>query len=212
MHDVLGQQLSVIVAQAATTRRVSADRPEATADALGSIESVGRDALSALRRELGLLRVDRERDDPGSATWLDRLDEMVDRVRRAGLPVELVVRGVPRSLPAEVELTAFRTVQEALTNSLRHSAHTPVTVTLAFDAAALDIDVADSDDDDSPPDVGRAGHEPPVNGHVIGYGLAGMRQRVEMLGGRVTAGVSGSGKFRVRARLPVAPQTERSAG
>jgi signal transduction histidine kinase len=208
MHDVLGQQLSVIVAQAATTRRVSADRPQATADALGSIESVGRDALSALRHELGLLRVDRDRGDPGPAAGLDRLDELVDQVRRAGLPVELVVRGVRRSLPAEVELTAFRTVQEALTNSLRHSALAPVTVTLTFDAEALDIDVADSGADDSSPDVGSAGQEPPVDGS----GLVGMRQRVEMLGGRLTAGFSGNGTFRVRAWLPVAPHTERSAG
>jgi signal transduction histidine kinase len=99
-------------------------------------------------------------------------------------------------------------VQEALTNSLRHSALAPVTVTLTFDAEALDIDVADSGADDSSPDVGSAGQEPPVNGS----GLVGMRQRVEMLGGRLTAGFSGNGKFRVRAWLPVAPHTERSAG
>ncbi|MET0764160.1 MAG: histidine kinase [Blastococcus sp.] len=207
MHDVLGQQLSVIVAQAATTRRVLADRPEATVDALGSIESVGRDALSGLRRELGLLRVDR---GPSSPAGLDRLGALLDQVRGAGLPVELVVLGDPRPLPAEVELTAFRTVQEALTNSLRHSAHTPVAVTLTYDADALHIDVAESGDSDPPgqaPDRRSAEQDPPTGG----YGLLGMGQRVEMLGGRLTAGFQEGGGFRVRARLPVAAQAGRSA-
>ena len=206
MHDVLGQQLSVIVAQAATTRRVHVDRPQATADALDSIESVGRDALSALRRELGLLRVDREAPDPG--TGLDRLDVLIDQVRRAGLPVQLVVLGDRRPLPADVELTAFRTVQEALTNCLRHSALTPVTVTLAFDSEALDVEVADSAAGDRRPAPRGAGQEPPGDG----FGLIGMRQRVELLGGRLTAGFGAGGRFRVHARLPVAPPARRSAG
>ena len=215
MHDVLGHQLSVIVAQAATTRRVFADRPEATADALGSIESVGRDALSGLRRVVGLLRVDRERPDRSSPAVLDRLGELMEQVRGAGLPVELVVLGAPRRLPAEVELAAFRIVQEALTNSLRHSGRTRVTVTLTFGADALDIDVDD---------VGGNGHrqlvpdEPgpdersPVEGSPVGgYGLVGMRQRVEMLGGLLAAGPDAREGFRVSARLPVAERAGRSA-
>jgi signal transduction histidine kinase len=215
MHDVLGHQLSVIVAQAATTRRVFADRPEATADALGSIESVGRDALSGLRRVVGLLRVDRERPDRSSPAVLDRLGELMEQVRGAGLPVELVVLGAPRRLPAEVELAAFRIVQEALTNSLKHSGRTRVTVTLTFGADALDIDVDD---------VGGNGHRQlvpdergpdersPVEGSPVGgYGLVGMQQRVEMLGGLLAAGPDAREGFRVSARLPVAERAGRSA-
>jgi signal transduction histidine kinase len=209
MHDVLGHQLSVIVAQAATTRRVFADRPQATADALGSIESVGRDALSGLRRVVGLLRVDRERPDRSSQPGLDRLGALVEEVRRAGLPVELVVLGVSRRLPAEVELNAFRIVQEALTNSLRHSGRTRVTVTLTYGDDGLDIDVTDA---------GGIGHPRPVPGARDpgdgspegGYGLAGMRQRAEMLGGGMAAGPDGEEGFRVTARLPMAERPEPS--
>ena len=138
MHDVLGHQLSLIVAQASTTRRVFADRPEATAEALGSIEAVGRDALSGLRRVVGLLRADRGRP-PG----VDGLDALVGQLGRAGLPAQLVVHGTQRPLAAEVELTAFRIVQEALTNSLRHSGRSGVTITLTYGENALDIDVTE---------------------------------------------------------------------
>jgi signal transduction histidine kinase len=205
MHDVLGHQLTVIVAQAATTRRVYAERPQATADALGSIESVGRDALSGLRRLVGMLRVDRARPDRSAPAGLDRLGALVEQVRGAGLPVELVVAGTPRRLPAELELTAFRIVQEALTNSLRHSAHTRVTVTLTYDADALEVDVADT---------GGNGHAARATDTVDGssaegYGLVGMRQRVELLGGMLVAGPDGGAGFRVRARLPVAEQAGR---
>jgi signal transduction histidine kinase len=210
MHDVLGHQLSVIVAQAATTRRVFADRPQATADALGSIESVGRDALSGLRRLVGVLRVDRERPDRSSPPGLDRLDALLEQVRGAGLTVELVVLGARRRLAAEVELTAFRIVQEALTNSLGHSARTQVTVTLTYGADVLDIDVTE------PGENGHPGPVPdlrgPVEGAPVGgYGLVGMRQRVEMLGGLLAAGPDASEGFRVRARLPVAQHAGRAA-
>jgi len=210
MHDVLGHQLSVIVAQAATTRRVFADRPQATADALGSIESAGRDALSGLRRVVGLLRVDRERPDRPSPAVLDRLGELMEQVRGAGLPVELVVHGSPRPLTDEVELAALRIVQEALTNSLRHSGRTRVTVTLTFGADALDIDVVDVGGNGHPgrvPDERSPGEGAPVGG----YGLVGMRQRVEMLGGLLAAGPDARDGFRVSARLPVAEHAGGSA-
>jgi signal transduction histidine kinase len=217
MHDVLGHQLSVIVAQAATTRRVFADRPQATADALGSIESVGRDALSGLRRLVGLLRVDRGKPDRASPAGLDRLGALVEQVRIAGLPADLVVLGSPRRLPAELELTAFRIVQEALTNSLRHSARTGVTVTLTYGADALDIDVADSGGNGHPGRVTDAVDGASVDGSSVdgssvdGYGLVGMRQRVELLGGLLAAGPDAGQGFRVRARLPVAEQAGRAA-
>jgi signal transduction histidine kinase len=205
MHDVLGHQLSLIVAQAATTRRVFADRPQATADALGSIESVGREALSGLRRVVGLLRVDREPPDRSGPPGLDRLDALVEPIRSAGLPVRLVVLGTRRRLPADVELTALRIVQEALTNSLRHSDGTLVTVTLTYRDDALDLDVTDTGGDGHPGPV-PAARRPAEGTPVAGYGLVGMRQRVEMLGGELAAGPDGARGFRVTARLPVAEQ------
>ncbi|MFL6097738.1 MAG: sensor histidine kinase [Blastococcus sp.] len=209
MHDVLGHQLSVIVAQAATTRRVHADRPQATADALGSIESVGRDALSGLRRVVGLLRVDRERPDPPDQPGLDRLGALVQEVRRAGMPVELVVLGIPRQLPEEVEQNAFRIVQEALTNSLRHSGRTGATVTLVYGDDGLDIEVTDAGGNGHP---GPAARDPGDGPPAGGFGLVGMRQRVEMLGGGLAAGADGDGGFRVRARLPVGSRPRSGPG
>jgi signal transduction histidine kinase len=141
----------------------------------------------------------------------------VEQVRIAGLPADLVVLGSPRRLPAELELTAFRIVQEALTNSLRHSARTGVTVTLTYGADALDIDVADSGGNGHPGRVTDAVEGAPVDGSSVdgssvdGYGLVGMRQRVEMLGGLLTVGPDAGRGFRVRAWLPVAEQAGRAA-
>jgi signal transduction histidine kinase len=192
MHDLLGHQLSVIVAQAAATRRVSPDRPQATTAALDSIETVGRDAISGLRRLTGLLRVDRDPPQGGRA-WLAELDAGLEQVRRAGLPVELTVEGAPRDLPADVALNALRVVQEALTNVLRHAGPTRATVVLSFRDADLGIEVHDT---------GGAGYRAPDGGSG-GHGLAGMAQRVQLLGGELTAGPDGGRGFRVRARLPV---------
>jgi signal transduction histidine kinase len=203
MHDVLGHQLSVIVAQAATARRVYADRPQATADTLGSIESVGRDALSGLRRLVGLLRVERGRPDPAPPPGLDRLGVLVEQVRRAGLAVTLVEVGDRRPLPPEVELNAFRVVQEALTNSIRHGGRTAVTVTVTYRKDALGIDVRDAGADDHPGPAPGTGD--PADGTALGgYGLIGMRQRLELLGGELVAGPDGGRGFRVTARLPAA--------
>jgi signal transduction histidine kinase len=141
---------------------------------------------------------------------LDRLGELMEQVRGAGLPVELVVLGSPRPLTDEVELAALRIVQEALTNSLRHSGRTRVTVTLTFGADALDIDVVDVGGNGHPgrvPDERSPGEEAPVGG----YGLVGMRQRVEMNGGLLAAGPDARDGFRVSARLPVAEHAGGSA-
>jgi signal transduction histidine kinase len=202
MHDALGHQLSVIVAQAAISRRVADDRPQVATEALGDIESVGRDALSGLRRLLGVLRADRGRPDGARRPGLDRLGTLVQQVGRAGLPVELVVRGIRRRLPDDVELNAFRIVQEALTNCLKYSGRTLVTITITYGDDALDIDVADAGGTGSVERVkaGDAEDAPPVGG----FGLVGMRQRVERVGGAMTAGSDGGDGFRVSARLPVA--------
>jgi signal transduction histidine kinase len=189
VHDIVGHDISVMVAQAAAARRVLGRRPETVADSLTSIEAVGRDALDGLRRLVGLLRTEAERADRSPQPGLERLPWLLAQVERAGLPVELRIRGNPGPLPSTVELNAFRIVQEALTNALKHAGPTRAVVTLDYRTDTLDVEVRDE---------GRGPHEQPSPG----FGLTGMQQRVGMLGGDLVVGPDARG-FRVCARLPV---------
>lgn len=189
VHDIVAGGMSVVVAQAAAARRVADREARAAVDALSCIETVGRDALDGLRRLLDLLRTDGLRAQRSPPPDLRRLPWLVDQVRRAGLPVELVVRGTPRQLPATVELNAYRIVQEALTNSLRHAGPTQATVTLTYAAESLGVEVRDQ------------GHGAATSS-VPGYGLIGMRERATTLGGDLAAGPDAGEGFRVTARLP----------
>ena len=190
VHDIVAHDVSVIVAQAAAARRVLATQPQIAAEALTSIEAVGRDALDGLRRLMGLLRTDRGNSERTPQPSLDRLPALLDQVQRAGLPVDLTIRGRPGPLPATVELSAFRIVQEALTNTLKHAGPTRATVTLDYDEETLGVEVRD---------CGRG----QANPSTAGFGLIGMQQRVGMLGGELVAGPDDGRGFRVSARLPV---------
>jgi signal transduction histidine kinase len=190
VHDIVAHDVSVMVAQAGAGRRVFAARPETAADAFASIEAVGRDALDGLRRIVTLLRTDLGNVERSPQPGLERLPWLVGQVRRAGLPTDLIVRGRPRSLPATVELNAFRVVQEALTNILKHAGPTSATVVLAYGEDRLDIEVRDRG-------VGVSGTP------SAGYGLISMQQRAAMLGGVLVAGPGEDG-FVVSASLPVA--------
>ena len=189
VHDIVAHDVSVMVAQAAAGRRVFATKPQVAAEALASIETVGRDALDGLRRLVTLLRTDVEQSGRSPQPSLDRLPWLFDQVQRAGLPVTLTVRGKPRPLPATVELNAFRIVQEALTNILKHAGPTEATVTLDYDDTELRVDVRDR---------GRGSAPSPSPG----YGLISMQQRARMLGGDLVARPAEQG-FLVSARLPV---------
>ena len=189
VHDIVAHDVSVMVAQAGAARRVFATKPEVAAEALASIEAVGRDALDGLRRLVTLLRTDVEESGRSPQPSLDRLPWLLDQVRRAGLPVTLTVRGVHRALPATVELNAFRIVQEALTNILKHAGPTAAAVTLDYGDAELCVEVRDR---------GRGSAPSPSPG----YGLISMQQRARMLGGDLVAGPAEHG-FVVAARLPV---------
>jgi signal transduction histidine kinase len=189
VHDIVAHDVSVMVAQAGAGRRVFATKPEVAAEALASIEAVGRDALDGLRRLVTLLRSDLEQSGRSPQPSLDRLPWLLDQVRRAGLPVTLTVRGVSRALPATVELNAFRIVQEALTNVLKHAGPTEAAVTLDYGDAELRVEVRDR---------GRGSAPSPSPG----YGLISMQQRARMLGGDLVARPAGRG-FVVTARLPV---------
>jgi len=190
VHDIVANDINVIVAQAAAARRVLGREPEAAGTALASIETVGRDALDGLRRLLAVLRTEGAPGDHAPPT-LQRLPWLVDQVERAGLPVDLVIQGLPRVLPPVVELEAFRIVQEALTNSLKHAGPTRATVTLDYGDEFLMVDVRDQ------------GTGQPIPSPPSGYGLISMRQRAALLGGDLHAGPEPEGGFRVMAHLPV---------
>jgi signal transduction histidine kinase len=217
MHDIVAHDVSVIVAQAAAARRVLAQEPEEAARSLSSIEAVGRDALDGLRRLVSPLRTESAATDRSPQPDLDRLPWLLAQVRRAGLPVALVVRGCPAPLSAAVELNAYRIVQEALTNSLKHAGGgARATVILEYASDALSVEVHDEIGDDPlgavpaqrvrwkhaaapEPDHGRS----PAETTPVGFGLISMRQRATMLGGDFNAGPDDAGGFHVAARLPV---------
>jgi signal transduction histidine kinase len=210
VHDIIAHDVSVIVAQAAAARRVLADRPAEAEQSLRSIESVGRDALDGLRRLLSLLRTDQTARERTPQPSLERLPWLLAQVRRAGLPVSLTVRGRAGPLPATVELNAYRIVQEALTNSLKHAAPTEATVELRYGDDALTLEIRDRGREaPTPPPTApvRPTHQDtgsPGRDRGAGYGLISMQQRVAMLGGDLSAGHDGQGGFRVEARLPLA--------
>jgi signal transduction histidine kinase len=154
LHDVVAHLVSVMVVQAGAARRSMAASPDQTATALGQIESTGRQALVELRRLLGLLR-----DDDGGATdaalapqpSLANLESLAAAAREAGLPVEVTVVGEPRPLPAGVDLSAYRIVQEALTNSLRHAGPARARVRVCYGREALEVQVTDDGNSVEPP-------------------------------------------------------------
>jgi signal transduction histidine kinase len=181
LHDIVAHSVTVMLLGVRGARDVLRTRPDAAEDALAQVEASGERSLVELRRILALLRGAGEapsRPQPSLA----ELGELVAEHRAAGLPVRLQVTGEARPLPAGVELSAYRIVQEALTNAAKHAAPRSVVVTVAFRGAGLDVEVLDD---------GGAGQ-----------GLVGMRERVALLGGELEAGRVAAGGYRVAARLP----------
>ena len=192
VHDIVAHDVSVIVAQAAAARRVFDTQPETAVAALASVEALGRDALDGVRRLVGLLRTAADAEDRSPQPTMTRLPHLVEQVRRAGLPVVLEVTGTPQPLPATVELSAFRIVQEALTNSLKHAAASETRVVVEYLPDELRLEVRDRSSGQ------MAGTAPPS----AGYGLISMQQRAALLGGTLEAAPYDDG-FRVFARLPL---------
>jgi signal transduction histidine kinase len=205
LHDVVAHGLSVVVVQAAAERRAlahgTADHAS-TDSVLESVERVGREALVDLRRLLGLLR---QVDEPPSLApqpSLAQLDALVAPVQEAGSEVAVRVDdGAAAVLPAGVDLTAYRIVQESLTNVLKHAGARRVDIEIRHRPGRLEIDVVD--------DGAVADRDPVVPG--AGHGLLGMRERVSVFGGTVTTGRCPDGGWAVRARLPLGSQMLESA-
>ena len=189
LHDVVAHTLSVIVLQAGAGRRIAPQQPERAATVLGGIEALGREALGDMRRLVGMLRTGPEREHEPQPS-LERLPALADRVRSAGLAVDVRTEGEARPLPPGVDLSAYRIVQEALTNTLRHAGAARAEVVVRYGDAGVEVEVTDD------------GRGPSVNGAGGGNGLAGMRERVGMFGGELEVGAQAGGGFRVRALLP----------
>jgi signal transduction histidine kinase len=193
LHDVIAHSVSVIVVQAAAADHVFEERPDQARTALRSIEAAGRDAQRELRRLLAAVRTDATADVAHPQPGLGRLDELTAPLRTAGLQVEVRREGRARALPAGVDLSAYRIVQEALTNTLRHAGASRANVTVRYLSDAVEVAVLDDGRG-----VGTAGE-------VGGRGIAGMRERAAMLGGELEAGPLPEGGYRVHARLPLEP-------
>ena len=194
LHDVVAHHMSVMVVQAGAARAVSASDPAATAEALRQIEASGRTGLTEMRRLLEVLKAEEDGNGLAPQPGLARLSELLDAMRASGLPVEAVVEGSPRPLPPGVDLSAYRIVQEALTNALRHAGGASARVVVRYDPGVVELEVAD--DGPGPPE------DPEASG---GHGLIGMRERVQLFGGELEAGPRPGGGFLLRARLPSEP-------
>jgi signal transduction histidine kinase len=190
LHDAIAHSVSMMVLQAGAERRVLDGGAGGTREVLESIERTGRSALTEMRRLVGMLRSDRAEPlapQPG----LHDLPELVTQLCDAGLPVELDVDGSPSGLPVGIELSAYRIVQEALTNVLKHAGDAHATVRVRYTLDALELEVTDD---------GRGQSGTALRG---GHGLVGMRERVALYGGHFSAGQGPHGGFAVRVQLPV---------
>jgi len=194
LHDIVAHNVSTMVVQAGAGRRVVERDPDKASQAFASIEGTGRAALSEMRRLLGILRTDRDGLALAPQPGLAHLDALIDRVRESGLPVELSVIGAPCPLPSGVDVSAYRIVQEGLTNALKHAGPAHAEVVVRYREGAVELEVIDD---------GRAGDGEAANGKHQGHGLVGMRERVALYGGTLETGGRRGGGFAVRARLPI---------
>jgi signal transduction histidine kinase len=198
LHDVVAHAMSVIAVQSGVGAHVADSRPEEVGKALAAIEVTSRGALEELRRLLGVLRQDSEvQASLMPVPGLANLDSLLAEVGKAGLAVRVRVEGTPLQLPAGVDLSAYRIVQEALTNVVKHAGPAHAEVTIGYRDQEVTVEVTDDGRGAVPPaSDGRAG---------TGHGLVGMRERVGAFNGDLEVGPRPGGGFRVAARLPLPP-------
>jgi signal transduction histidine kinase len=190
LHDVVGHSVSVMTVQASGVRRLLRPDQDREREALLIVERTGREALAEMRRMVGVLRRPEEAPALAPQPSLDHLNRLVEQAREAGLPVELRIEGKASQLPAGVDLTAYRLVQEGLTNVVKHAQATRAEVLVNYGDGYLEVTVRDDGQG-----VG--------NGDGGGHGLVGMRERVSVYGGELDAGPQTGGGYRLRAKLPL---------
>jgi signal transduction histidine kinase len=190
LHDVIAHSVSVMTVQTSAVRRLLRPDQEREREALESVEATGREALTEMRRLVGLLREQGAMPEFSPQPGMGTIDALLDGVRAAGLPVELEVAGDPRELPPGVDLAAYRVVQEALTNALKYAGPAHAWVGVHWNEGELELEIANDGRGDGDGDGG-------------GHGLAGMRERVSLYGGDIESGARDGGGYVVRARLPL---------
>ncbi|MGH3114094.1 MAG: sensor histidine kinase [Gaiellaceae bacterium] len=190
LHDVIAHSVSVMTVQAGAARLLLPEDPARAREPLLSVEETGREALAEMRRLFGIVRGEEVNAALAPQPGLARLDVLVEQARKAGLPVALTLEGERHVLPPGVDLTAYRIVQEALTNALKHARPARAQVTIRYGREALDIEITND---------GRRAR----TGEATGHGLVGMRERVALYSGELEAGPRERGGYAVRARLPV---------
>jgi signal transduction histidine kinase len=209
LHDVVAHRVSLMTVQAGAAKAVAGADPEGALRAMGAVEEAGRQALDELRHLLGVLRPETDLDGLGPQPGLADLPRLVEQVRGAGLDVSLATDGVSARLPARVDLFAYRIVQEALTNVLKHAGPGARTqVRLGTDRGGIVVEVVDDGNGLEPPPAAAGPFRPaesPVGDRQIrrsGHGIVGMRERALLLGGTLEAAPRPGGGFRVVAHLP----------
>ena len=190
LHDIVAHAVSVMVLQVGAVRHKLPDALAEDRDALRSVERAGRTALAEMRRLLAAMRRDGDEAELLPQPGLDGLDSLLDEVGRAGLPVELHVDGEPVPLPRGIDLSAYRIVQEGLTNALKHARASDADVTVRYRPDELEIEVRDNGQGSATTDG-------------LGHGLVGVRERVKIYGGEMTAGTATGGGFVLSTRLPL---------
>jgi signal transduction histidine kinase len=190
LHDIVAHAVSVMVLQVGAVRHKLPDALAEDRDALRSVECAGRTALAEMRRLLAAIRPDGDEAELVPQPGLDGLDSLLEEIERAGLPVELHVDGEAFPLPRGVELSAYRIVQEGLTNALKHAGASDADVTVRYRPDELEIEVRDNGQGSATSDD-------------LGHGLVGVRERVKIYGGEMTAGRATEGGFVLSTRLPV---------
>jgi signal transduction histidine kinase len=190
LHDIVAHAVSVMVLQVGAVRHKLPQTLDEDRDALGHVEQAGRTALAEMRRLLGAMRRDGDGLDLAPQPGLDGLDSLVEDVGRAGLPVRLHVDGDAVALPRAIDLSAYRILQEGLTNALKHAHASRADVTVRYTSDELEVEVVDD----------GAGA---TTSDGLGHGLVGIRERVKIYGGEMNAGPAREGGFVLRARLPL---------
>ena len=192
LHDIVAHAVSVMVLQVGAVRHQLPDAMAEDRDALRSVEQAGRGALAEMRRLLSVMRREGDGVELAPQPGLNGLDSLVEEIGRAGLPVELHLEGERVPLPPGVDLSAYRIVQEGLTNALKHARASHAEVTVRYGPDEVGIEVSDDGTGATPSDG-------------YGHGLIGIRERVRLYGGEMTAGTTNGGGFTLSTRLPLPP-------